>query len=105
MIRVEEKRRRIEASFLDDLLKSLSKSLLNGFAERVEDRARSLLGWSLKKVALTTIAIGITIAAAVLLLIAGVQALQQASVPASLAYLIAGIVGLAVGVAILVLKP
>jgi len=104
MIKVEEKRRRIEASFFDDLLKALSKSMFNGLAERVEDGAREVLTWSLKKLALTLIAIGITITAAVLLLIAGVQGLIQASVPSSLAYLIAGVVGLGVGLPLLLIK-
>ena len=104
MIKVEEKRRRIEASFLDDLLKVLSKSMFNGLAERVEDGARSLLDWSLKKLALTLVAIGIVVTAAVLLLIAGVEGLIQASVPSSLAYLIAGVVGLGIGLAMLLMK-
>ncbi|HLY74286.1 MAG TPA: hypothetical protein VKU80_09230 [Planctomycetota bacterium] len=104
MIKVEEKRRRIEASFFDDLLKGLSKSLLNGFAERVEDGARDLLGWSLRKLALTVIAAGITVTAAVLILISGVQGLEQASVPPSLAYLITGIVGLCIGVTMFLVR-
>ena len=104
MIKVEEKRRRIEASFFDDLLKGLSKSMLNGFAERVEEGARSLLGWSLQKLALVVIATGITIAAAVLILLAGVEGLEQASVPPSLAHLIAGIVGLSIGITMFLLR-
>jgi len=104
MIKVEEKRRRIEASFLDDLLKVLSKSMFNGLAERMEDGARGLLDWSLKKLALTLVAIGITVTAAVLLLIAGVEGLIQASVPSSVAYLIAGVVGLGIGITLLLLK-
>jgi len=104
MIKVEEKRRRIEASFLDDLLKVLSKSMFNGLAERMEDGARGLLDWSLKKLALTLVAIGITVTAAVLLLIAGVEGLIQASVPSSVAYLIAGVVGLGIGLTLLLMK-
>jgi len=104
MIKVEEKRRRIEASFLDDLLKVLSKSMFNGLAERVEDGARGLLDWSLKKLALTLVAIGITVTAAVLLLIAGVEGLIQASVPSWVAYLIAGVVGLGIGLPMLLVK-
>jgi len=104
MIKVEEKRRRIEASFLDDLLKVLSKSMFNGLAERMEDGARGLLDWSLKKLALTLVAIGITVTAAVLLLVAGVEGLIQASVPSSVAYLIAGVVGLGIGITLLLLK-
>jgi len=104
MIKVEEKRRRIEASFLDDLLKVLSKSMFNGLAERIEDGARGLLDWSLKKLALTLVAIGITVTAAVLLLIAGVEGLIRASVPSSVAYLIAGVVGLGIGITLLLLK-
>jgi len=104
MIKVEEKRRKIEASFLDDLLKVLSKSMFNGFAERMEHGARDVLDWSLKKLALTLVAIGITVTAAVLLLIAGVEGLIQASVPTSLAYMIAGVVGLGIGLTMLLLK-
>lgn len=104
MIKVEEKRRRIEASFLDDLLKVLSKSMFNGLAERMEDGAREVLDWSLKKLALTLVAIGITVTAAILLLIAGVEGLIQASVPSSLAYLIAGAVGLGIGLTMLLVK-
>ncbi|HVR87655.1 MAG TPA: hypothetical protein VMU54_25235 [Planctomycetota bacterium] len=104
MIKVEEKRRRVEASFLDDLLKGLSKSMFNGLAERLEDGARELLRWSLKNLALTLVAIGITIAAGVLVLIAGVEGLQQASVPPFLAYLIPGIVGLAIGLTMMLMR-
>ena len=104
MIKVEEKRRKIEASFLDDLLKVLSKSMFNGLVERVEDGARGLLGWSLKKLALTLIATGITVTAAVLLLLAGVEGLQQASVPKWVAYLIAGVVALGGGLTMFLTK-
>ena len=104
MIKVEEKRRRIEASFLDDLLKVLGKSMFNGLAERVEDGARGLLHWSLNKFALTVVGIGVTVTAAVLLLLSGVEGLIQAAIPASLAYLIMGVVGLGIGITMLVLK-
>jgi len=94
MIKVEEKRRRIEASFLDGLFKDLSKSMFAGLLEQAEDGARNILGWTLHRVALTFIAVGICVAAVILLLIAGVEGLREASVPRSVAYLIGGVVGL-----------
>lgn len=100
MIKVEEKRRRIEASFLDDLLKDLSKSMIHGLAERVEDGARSVVHWSLKKLAFTLVGIGVVITAAALILVAGVQGLMAASVPVWLSYLIAGGAGLGAGLGI-----
>jgi hypothetical protein len=95
MIKVEEKRRRIEASFLDDLLKGVSKSMLHGLAERLERSARGVVDWSLSRLAACIIAIGIAIAAAILLLMAGVEGLKQASVSPPLAYLASGLTGLA----------
>jgi hypothetical protein len=101
VIKVEEKRRRIEASFLDDLLRDVSKSMFHGLLERVEAGARDVMGWSLKRLALNLIAIGIMIAAAVFLLLAGIEALKQASVSPALAYLAGGLTGLAAGGVIL----
>lgn len=97
MIKVEEKKRRIEASFFDDLFKDAGKSLFRGLAERLEDHAKDFVGWSLHRIVLTGIGLGITITAAILLLVAGVEGLKEASVPPSLAYLAAGLVGLGVG--------
>lgn len=104
MIKVEEKRRRIEASFLDDLFKDLSKSMFHGLVERVEEGARGILGWSLKQLALTLISIGLIVTASVLILVAGIEGLKQASVPEWLAYLIAGVVGMGSGGLLLLLK-
>jgi hypothetical protein len=104
MIKVEEKRRRIEASFLDDLFKDLSKSMFQGLVDRLEEGARGVLGWSLKQLALTLISIGIIVTAAVLILVAGVEGLKQASLPTWLAYLITGVVGLGSGGLLLLLK-
>ena len=104
MIKVEERRRRVEASFLDDLFKDLSKSMIHGVAERLEDGFRSVLGWSLKQLALTLVGIGVTITAVALLLTAGVEALMEASLPKSVAYLIAGSVGLGVGLPLFLMK-
>lgn len=104
MIKVEVKRRRSEASFLDDLFKDLSRSMFQGFVERVEDGAKGMVGWSLKQLALTLIGIGITVAAVVLVMIAGVEGLKEASVPRSVAYLIAGAVGLGLGLPLLLAK-
>ncbi len=97
MIKVEEKKRRIEASFLDDLFKDLSKSMFHGLAERLETGVRDVVGWSLRRLAFSVIALGLIITATILLLIAGVEGLQEAHVPPSLAYLAAGLVGMAVG--------
>jgi hypothetical protein len=46
VIKVEEKKRRIEASFLDDLFRDLSRSLLHGVMDRFEGSVRTLVGWS-----------------------------------------------------------
>jgi hypothetical protein len=98
VIKVEEKKRRIEASFLDDLFRDLSKSMLHGVMDRFEGSVRTLVGWSLKRLALSIIALGLTITALILILVAGVEGLREASLPPSLAYLIAGSVGLLGGV-------
>jgi hypothetical protein len=104
MIKVEEKKRRIEASFLDDLLRDLSRSMVSGLVDRVEGSAREFVGWSLRKLALTLIALGLIITAVILILVAGVEGLREASLPPSLAYLIAGAVGLTAGVIMLRMK-
>ena len=49
---VDEKKRRIEASFFDDLLKDAGKSLFRGMAERLEAGARDMVGWSLHRIAM-----------------------------------------------------
>ena len=104
MIKVEEKKRRIEASFLDDLFKDLSKSMFHGLLERMESGAREAIGWSVRRLAFSIIAAGLIITATILLLIAGIEGLREASVPPSLAYLAAGLVGMAVGGGILLRK-
>ena len=104
MIKVEEKKRRIEASFFDDLLRDAGKSLFRGMAERLEAGAKDVLGWSLHRFSMVVIALGITITAAVLLLVAGVEGLKEAKVPPSLAYLAAGAVGMGAGVILFKLK-
>lgn len=104
MIKVEEKKRRIEASFLDDLFRDLSRSMLNGLVDRVEGSARNLVGWSLRKLAFSVVALGMIITAVALILVAGVEGLREASLPPSLAYLIPGGVGLATGVLLLRMK-
>lgn len=104
MIKVEEKKRRIEASFLDDLFRDLTRAMVNGMVDRVEGSARNLVGWSLRKLALATVGVGLTIAALVLILVAGVEGLRAASLPPWLAYLCAGVVGLASGIGMFRLK-
>ncbi len=105
MIKVEEKRRRIEASFLDGLLRDLSRSLLDGFVDRIEGTARDIVGWSLKKLLFSAIAVGLLVTAVVFLLIAGVEGLREASLPPSLAHLCVGTVGLLAGILIFRIKP
>lgn len=104
MIKVEEKKRRIEASFLDDLLRELSRGLLNGVVDRVEGSARNIVRWSLKKVAFSVAGLGLAVTALVLLLMAGVEGLREASLPPSLAYLIVGVVGLLSGILVFRIK-
>lgn len=104
MIKVEAKQRRIEASFLDGLFKDLGHSLCEGLASRMEDGARDVLRWLMSRLVLNLIAIGVSIIGIVFLLVAGIEGLKAASVPASVAYLIAGIVGLGTGLLTLHLK-
>ncbi|HZE96896.1 MAG TPA: hypothetical protein VE981_07710 [Planctomycetota bacterium] len=104
MIKVEEKKRRIEASFLDDLFRDLSKSMFQGLVDRVEAGARELVGWSLRRLAMSVVAMAIVITAATLLLIAAVEGLREASLPPSLAYLFAGLLGMGVGIGLMFWK-
>ena len=104
MIKVEEKKRRIEASFFDDLLRDAGKSFFRGLAERLEAGAKDVVGWSLQRLAMSVVGLGILITAAILLLVAGVEGLKEASVPPSLAYLASGAVGLGAGLMLLKLK-
>jgi hypothetical protein len=104
VIKVEEKRRRIEASFLDDLLKGVSKFMFHGLTKRLEQSVRGVVNGSLTRLVAGIVAIGITIAAAIILLIAGVDGLKQASVSPPLAYLAAGFTGLAAAPLIFRLK-
>jgi len=104
VIKVEEKKRRIEASFFDDLLRDAGKSLFRGMAERLEAGAKDVLGWSLHRFSVVVIALGITITAAILILVAGVEGLKAASAPPWVAYLIAGGVGLGIGLVLFKLK-
>lgn len=104
MIKVDSKHRRIEASFLDGFLKELAHSLFNGAAGRLEEGAKDVLSWFMARLALNVIALGVTVTAVLLLLVAGIEGLKAASIPPALAYLIAGGVGLITGLLMLRLK-
>lgn len=97
MIRVEARRRRIEASFLDDLLKDASRSMLRGGLGLLEEKTRALIRWSLDRLTLTIVALDLMVTAIVFLLLAGVEGLREASLPPSLAFLFVGVVGLGAG--------
>lgn len=93
----QEETRRAPASMLDEFFRSLSGSLFQGLVQSLESGVRGWVGESLKRLAFSMIAVGIAIASSILLLIAAIEGLKQASVPPPVAYLITGLLGLASG--------
>ncbi len=104
MIRIESRKRRIEASFVDELLKDAGKSLVGGLTSRLEEGSREVFQWSLRKIVGALLGASLIIAASVLLLIGGIEALREAALPSSVAHLLVGGVGLGVGLLLYKLK-
>ena len=87
-------RGRGNGSLLDDLLRDAGSSLMSGVGERVSASLRDLLRGATRRAGRAAAGVALLGASLVFLLVAGVEGLKAASLPAPAAYLGMGMLGL-----------
>jgi hypothetical protein len=94
MMRVKVKRRPGGETFVEEFLRVAGRSLGGSFVTRLKEAVRDGLREVARKLTTGTVGVSMLVAATVFLLVAGVEGLKAASLPAWAAYLILGVVAL-----------
>lgn len=97
MIEAGERRRGGRGSGLEALLRSVARALAGGAADRFRESLLQAFRRVFRAAATGAVGTAMLIAAAVFLLIGGVEGLKAASLPSWAAYLVLGLTALAAG--------